>query len=72
MLLEKVKALLGSIRFWIITLTAVIAVLEQQVTGTLDIIFVLKTVEAWLAVIATLGTIDGIVTKYGQAIAKRG
>jgi len=53
---DKVKALLGSIRFWIVTLTAIVAVLE----GWGDMATVLDVVKLWLLAVAGIGTADSI------------
>ena len=51
----KIKALLGSVRFWIVTLTAIISVLS----GTP----VLETFQVWAAAVTAIGTLDSIATK---------
>ena len=53
---EKIKALFGSVRFYIIILTAVLAVLNGQP--------VIETIQVALAAIATLGTLDGIASRF--------
>jgi len=53
---DKVKALLGSIRFWIVTLTAIVAILE----GWGDIATVLDIVKMWLLTVAGIGTVDSV------------
>jgi hypothetical protein len=65
--MEKIKAILGSIRFWILTLTGVVVILEAWAASTLDLVFVFKTIEVWLAAIATLGTLDSVAVKFGAA-----
>lgn len=52
----KIGALLGSVRFWIIVLTAVLAVLNGQP--------VLETVQIALAAVATLGTLDSVASRF--------
>lgn len=54
---EKVLDILASVRFWIITLTAVVAVLDGNA--------VLTVVQAWLAAVAAIGTLDSVATKIG-------
>jgi len=53
---DKVKALLGSIRFWIVTLTAIVAILE----GWGDMATVLDIVKMWLLTVAGIGTVDSV------------
>lgn len=52
---EKIKGILGSVRFWIVTLAAVTGVLEGQ-----DF---LNVVQVWLAAVAAIGTLDSVATK---------
>ena len=69
-MLNKAKMILGSLRFWIVTLTAVTAVLEAIVGGTFTIEFVFNTVQVWLAAVVTIGTLDSVATKFGAASKK--
>ena len=55
-MIEKIKAILGSVRFWIVTLTAVVAILNGQP--------VLEVVQVWLGAIATLGTLDSVAKNF--------
>jgi len=55
-MLEKVLNILGSVRFWIVTLTAVVGVLNGQDVSTV--------VQVWLAAVAGLGTLDSVATKF--------
>jgi len=64
----KLKALSGSIRFWILTMTAVLVILEQLSVGLLDIAIVFRTVEVWLGAVVALGTVDSLATKFGAAL----
>lgn len=54
-MLTKIGDILGSVRFWIIVLTAVLAVLNGQP--------VIETVQVALAAVATLGTLDGVASR---------
>jgi len=58
----KIKELLGSLRFWIVTLTAITAVLSsvsegQPIGGILDIVTV------YLGTVAGIGTLDKVADK---------
>ena len=66
----KLMALLGSIRFWILTLTAVLAILNRLVDGALDIQFVFKTAEVWLSAVVILGSLDSVAEKLGVALGR--
>jgi len=54
-MISKVVALLGSVRFWIVTLTAVISVLNGAP--------VLETFQVWAAAVVGIGTLDSVATK---------
>jgi len=68
-MLDKIKALFGSLRFWIIILGAVIAVLQSISTTGLNMVDILDIIKVTLIAIVGLGTADSIVTKFGAAIA---
>ena len=68
---NKIKAITGSIRFWIITLTGVIAILESIVmTGGFDITVTLDIIKLWLVAVAGLGTLDSVASKIGLDVSK--
>ena len=56
-MVNKVLAILGSVRFWIVTLTAALAILQGQDPSTVA--------QVWLAAIAAIGTIDKAAEKIG-------
>jgi len=72
MLFTKVKEILGSIRFWIMTLTAIVALLEAWAGDVLDLSFMFKTIEIWLGAIVALGTFDSVASKFGTAFGPKG
>ena len=55
--MEKLFAILGSVRFWIITLTAVVAILDGNA--------IMTVIQAWLAAVAAIGTLDSVAKKIG-------
>jgi len=59
-MIEKIKGIFGSIRFWILTLTAVIAILVSAQNSGLNLVEVLKIAEGWLVAVAALGTADSV------------
>lgn len=63
---DKVKEILGSVRFWIVTLTAIVAILEAQ-TGGAGLAEILEIVKIWLITVAGIGTADSIASKIGGA-----
>lgn len=63
--IDKVKELVTSIRFWILTLTGVSAILAQYSAGGLTVDFFFNTVKVYLIAVATVGTIDSAATKIG-------
>lgn len=69
--MTKVKELFGSIRFWLVTLTAVVAVLQGYVDANVFVIAdILVVVQVWLGAVVGIGTLDSIATKFG--ISMRG
>lgn len=54
---QKVMAILGSVRFYIITLSAIVAILSGQPA--------LTVIEVWLAAVAGIGTLDSVASKIG-------
>lgn len=60
--MEKLKALLGSLRFWIVTLTMVTAVLEGIVSGE-QVTYFIDIVQLYLGTVVGIGTLDSIATK---------
>ena len=64
---QKLKSLLGSIRFWQLTLAAVAEVLALSGPGTGTGTSVYHIIAVWLVGVAAIGTID----KAAQARAER-
>jgi len=60
----KLGAILGSVRFWIVTLTAIIAVLEAHAGGG-GLTAILDVVKLWLITVAGIGTADSIAERIG-------
>lgn len=60
---EKIISLLNSTRFWMLSATAIVAIINAKIVGTLDTNFVLNTVKIWLMAIAGVGTLDSIAEK---------
>jgi len=58
----KIKELLGSIRFWIVTLTAITAILANVAEG-LELHSILDIVTVYFATVAAIGTLDSIAVK---------
>jgi len=70
-MLQKIKNILGSIRFWIATLTASLAILEAISVGTITIQYVFEVAQIWLAAVVAIGTLDSVAVKFGEAKAKK-
>ena len=64
-MLEKIKEILGSIRFWIVTLTAILALLQALSNGTLSADIIFDTLQIWLATVVGIGTLDSVATRFG-------
>lgn len=62
--MEKIKALLSSIRFWIIVLTAALAVLKEVAGDGLTTSELITIGQAALAAIVALGTFDSVALKF--------
>lgn len=71
-MIEKIKELFGSIRFWMVTLTAILSILQVYSTGDPQIVELLDIIKTYLIAVIGLGTMDSVATKFGAAIAKRG
>jgi hypothetical protein len=56
-MINKILGILGSVRFWIVTLTAVVGILNGQ-----DVVTV---VQVWLAAVAGIGTLDSMASRIG-------
>ncbi len=54
-MIEKIKALVGSVRFWIVVLTAILAVLNGQP--------VIETVQVALIAVVGIGSVDSFALK---------
>ena len=68
----KLRNLLGSLRFWIVTGVAVVAVLESsEANNALVLGDLLEVVKVWLAAVVTIGTLDSVASKFGVALAKK-
>ena len=69
--MTKIKELFGSIRFWLVTTVAIIAILQGILTNGLFVLAdVLIVIEVWLGTVVGIGTLDSIATKFG--ISMRG
>jgi len=60
---NKIVSLLGSIRFWIITFSAVAAYLAGVEKTGFSVASLFETIATWLGVVAGVGTVDAIITK---------
>lgn len=67
MLLTKIKSLLGSLRFWIVTLTYIVAILSAIAAGGLTLEVFFKITQIWLGAVVGIGTLDSISEKLGAA-----
>jgi hypothetical protein len=61
--LEKIKTLLGSIRFWVVTLawlSLYLGIVEKNGFNTAEL---LNQVAIWLGTVAGIGTLDSVAEK---------
>lgn len=61
---SKIKNVLGSLRFWIITFAWVSAVLLGIEKDGFNLAELLNQISLWLATVAGVGTLDKIVDKF--------
>ena len=59
----KVKELVSSLRFWIITLGLIISLLKMHEAGALDLTAALDAIKIYLGVVVGVGTLDGLAVK---------
>lgn len=64
-MIEKIKKVIFSLRFWIITLGFVIAELTQIEKVGFNLIDLLNFIQGWLASVVAVGTADSIAKKIG-------
>lgn len=57
-MLEKIGAILGSVRFWVIVLSSIVAVLNGAP--------LLDTIQLALAAVLGVGTLDSVATKFSS------
>lgn len=68
----KLRNLLGSLRFWIVTVVAILAVLQSaEANGAFVLIDVLETAQVWLIAVVGIGTLDSVATKFGLSLSKK-
>ncbi len=62
---QKFGALFGSVRFWIITLTAIVTGLQAYSTHSgFSLDAELQIVKLWLLAVVGMGTLDSVATKF--------
>jgi hypothetical protein len=59
---EKIKSVVGSLRFWLLTFVAVIMILQAK--GIIDDA-VFNIIKTWLVAVFGVGTLDSIASKFG-------
>ncbi len=69
-LVEKVKALFGSLKFWLATSVFITGLLGALVDGTFTVAFLINIGQTWLAVVAGIGVLDGITERIGGSKRK--
>jgi len=68
---DKVKSVLGSIRFWVITLSATAAYIGVVETSGFVWSQLCDAIALWLGVVAGIGTIDAVIEKIKAFPAKK-
>ena len=64
-MLDKIKDLLGSIRFYIVTLGFITAFLTAIEVEGFTMALLLENIRNWLLAVAAVGTADSIASKIG-------
>lgn len=64
-MIEKIKSVIGSIRFWMITLGSASAYIAFVETSGFTWSSLLNAIAIWIGVITGVGTADSIATKFG-------
>ena len=59
---DKIIAILGSVRFWMVTLAAASVYVGLVQANGFDLKALLDTIAAWLATVAGIGTLDKITS----------
>lgn len=59
---EKIGGILGSVRFWLLTIIAIVMIL--QVKGIIDGA-TFDIIKAWLIAVFGVGTLDSLASKVG-------
>lgn len=79
-MLDRIKSIFGSVRFWIVSMTAIIAVLQatsctgaaevaqQCIRLTFESFF--EIVKIWLMAVVAIGTMDSVAEKGGASIGR--
>lgn len=62
----KIKAILGSIRFWLLTLAMGGELANLSLAGSLSIDSTFIVVQTWLIAVVALGTLDSVATKISK------
>ncbi len=66
---QKFGALFGSVRFWIITLTAIVTGLQAISTHSgFDLNTELQIIKLWLLAVVGIGTLDSVATKFSLPV----
>ena len=67
-MIDKLKALFGSLRFWVILLASITAILQSISLNGGDLVSILDIIRNTLIAIVGLGTLDSVSEKMGSAI----
>lgn len=66
-MLEKIKAIIGSIRFWVATLAWASDYLALVASEGFTLETLFAQVAYWLGTIVGVGTVDSVIEKYSKA-----
>lgn len=65
-MLNKIKALLGSVRFWLLTVAMLGEVANIALTGEPSFDAIFMVIQVWIGAVVALGTFDSVSEKFGS------
>jgi hypothetical protein len=70
-MIDKIKELVNSIRFWIVTFGWASNYLSYVAANGFDIATLLQQLALWAGSVVAIGTVDSAMTKFGAALGNR-
>lgn len=67
-MVDKIKSLLGSLRFWVVTFAWLSDYLSKVSSEGFDLTILMSQIAMWLGTVVAIGTADSVVTKFGASV----